>query len=496
MPVENFDIIHNHNNSFDDCFTNYKPNTPLYASPLVMTKNAYDALDSSPLLWNNETNGFLFQNDRIITNITNLTDNIGNRELTLLKSTRFYSVYKEDQWAIYYIFFSKVATEALLHYHSYAFTDEIVGAIALHINQKSFLGSTTGTITLLITNKPTGKKYACWDLGDYIYYERYNEIFKNIGTRYLLMGLIFKLQSKVCQTLDYAWENPDIDTILMQCIDKQYNSLQDVYKDICHIIMPDKYKYVHDTPYSQNITERIIQTYINNLFYLVYRNRIAGQLGIIRLNLEDPEKNLIEKTYTYIFGIPQITLSRKDEGQLVRNTIVLYVINRTFYNVRRALGVSSLWLYYNLFYLRNNTKNSRIYNLANILIQCVLYTNYQDFIPIISKIKNESFILKDLKIFKVKTSWKPIDDSSCLYELLYFFNSFVDKSHQEDLELHILGRIQNISNGYNFESINEHLKRNINHTTYGIEKAREFYANMIYNYIEEQIKLDPHFGYK
>ena len=494
MGDNKFNIINNHTNSFDDCFTNYNQDTRLYVAPLVYTKNAWNILDSSPLMWNEETDGFFFQNDRLITNVDDLSDHIHNRNLTLVNPTRFYSVYKEDQDEYYYIIFSKISTQALLNYHSYPFSDEIVGALALYINNKTPFGTAKESITFLITNKPVGEKYMCCSLEGYPFYERYNEILNHIGTRYLLMGLIFRLENKFGYTADWAWENPKIDQEIMHCINEQYNKLPDEYKDLCHFILPNQYKFVHNTPYSIEVSERIVKEYINNLYSIIYRNRIAGQLGLIRThNLENIEVKLIEKTYKYIFGWPQITLSQSDENQMIRNTVVLYLINRAFSHVRRALGVSSLWLYYNLFYLRNNTKDEITYNLANILLECVLYTNEKDFISIISNIKNTEFFLKNLK---QRTSWKLMDENFCLHELLFYFHNCVNSPQKDKLEFYLLGRVPNMSNGYDFEIVCEHLKRNVNHTWMGIEEEREFYANEIYNYIGKQIRTDPHFGYE
>lgn len=53
-----YDLMNNHANSFDDCFTNYQQDTRLYVAPLVYTNGAWEIFDSSPLLWNDETNGF------------------------------------------------------------------------------------------------------------------------------------------------------------------------------------------------------------------------------------------------------------------------------------------------------------------------------------------------------------------------------------------------------------------------------------------------------
>lgn len=480
-------------NSFDDCFVNYKQNTRLYVAPLVYTNGAFDILSSSPLLWCEETNGFFFQNDRIITKASDPTNNIHNRNLTLVNPTRFYSVYTEDQYEYYYIFFSKIATEALIKYHSYPFTDEIVGALALYVNNKTFIGTSKASITFLITNKPVGEKYMCCALEGYPYNERYNDILKNIGTRYLLMGLIFRLENRFGYTADWAWEDSKIDNEIIQCINEQYNDLDDEYKDLCHFVLPNNYKFVHNTPYSNDLSENIVKKYTNNLYSLIYRNSIAGQLGLIYTHsLEDIEIKLIEKTYKYILGIPQITLSQKDEGQMIRNTVVLYLINIAFSHVHRAQKVSSLWLYRNLFYLRHNTNDKKIFNLANILLQCVLYTNEIDFRSIISNIKEKEIVLKSLKI---KTSWKLMEEAFCIHELLFYFNDSVTESIKEDLELSILGRIQNMSNGYDFQTTCEHLKRNVHHTFMGIEEEREFYANEIYSYINEKIKNDPHFGF-
>lgn len=497
MTERQYDIINNHVNSFDDCFTNYKQDTRLYAVPLVYTAGAWNILSSSPLLWSEETNGFLFQNDRLVTNTNNLTDYIHNRNLILVNPTRFYSVYKEDQHEMYYIFFSKIATEALVEHHGYSFTDEIVGAVTLYVNKKTFNGIIKGSMTFLITNKyvgPIDEKYMCCPLEDYPYNKRYDEILRNIGTRYLLMGLIFRLENRFGYTVDWAWDNAKIDQEIIQCINEQYHDLPDEYKDLCRFVLPDKYKFVHCTPYSIKVSERIVKEYINNLYSSIFKNRIAGQLGLINTHsVEDIEVKLLENTYKYVFGMPQITLSQEDEGQMVRNTIVLYLINRAFCHVRRALGVSSLWLYRNLFYLRNNTKDERTYSLANILLQCVLYTNEMDFIPIISNVKETEFTLKNLGI---RTSWKFMDEIFCIHELLFYFNDSVTESKKNDLELSLLGRIQNMSNGYDFKATCEHLKRNVKHTFMGIEEEREFYANRIYNYIDKCIKIDPHFGYE
>lgn len=262
---------------------------------------------------------------------------------------------------------------------------------------------------------------------------------------------------------------------------------------MCHFVLPEKYQFVHNTPYSLESSERIVKEYINNLYSLIHRNRIAGQLGLIYTHgLEKVELKLIEK-YKYIFGMPQVTLSKRDENQMIRNSIVLYLINRAFSHVRRALGVSSLWLYRNLFYLRNNTKDKVIYNFASILLQCVLFTNEKDFASIVSKIKETEFIVEKLHI---KTSWKFMDNTYCIHELLCFLNSSVTESIKNNLELYLFGRIQNISNGYCFEAICEHLRRNTHHTFMGIEEERKFYANEMYHYIDDQIIIDPYFGYE
>lgn len=488
-----YDLMNNHANSFDDCFTNYQQDTRLYVAPLVYTNGAWEIFDSSPLLWNDETNGFESENDRLITDIDNPTDCTYNRNLTLVNPTRFYSVYKEDQYEYYYIFFSKVTTEALIKHHSYPFTDEIVGAVALYVNNKTFAGIAKGTITFLVTNKPVGEKYMCCLLEDYPYNKRYEETLKNIGTRYLLMSLIFRLENRFGYTADWAWEDAKIDQKIIQCINEQYETLPDEYKDLCHFVLPEKYQFVHNTPYSLESSERIVKEYINNLYSLIHRNRIAGQLGLIYTHgLEKVELKLIEK-YKYIFGMPQVTLSKRDENQIIRNSIVLYLINRAFSHVRRALGVSSLWLYRNLFYLRNNTKDKVIYNFASILLQCVLFTNEKDFASIVSKIKETEFIVEKLHI---KTSWKFMDNTYCIHELLCFLNSSVTESIKNNLELYLFGRIQNISNGYCFEAICEHLRRNTHHTFMGIEEERKFYANEMYHYIDDQIIIDPYFGYE
>lgn len=489
-----YDLTNNHANSFDDCFTNYKQDTRLYVAPLVYTNGAWELFDSSPLLWNDETNGFFFQNDRLVTDIDNPTDSIRNRNLTLVNPTRFYSVYKEDQYEYYYIFFSKVATEALVEYHSYPFTDEIVGAVALYINSKTFMGIAKGTITFLITNKPVGEKYMCCLLENFPYNKRYDETLKNIGTRYLMMSLIYRLENRFGYEGYCAWYDANIDHELIQCINERYNELPDEYKDLCHFVLPEKYKFVHSTPYSIDASGRIVKAYINNLYSLIHRSSIAGQLGLVyTYSSEDVDLKLIEKTYKYILGVPQVTLSLVDEQQIIRNSIVLYFINRAFSHIRKALGVSSLWLYRNLFYLRSNTRDKFIYNLTSVLLQCVLFTNEIDFAPIISKIKGTEFILEKLHI---TTSWKLMDSTYCIHELLCFFNESVTESIKNDLEQSLLGRIQNMSNGYCFEDTCEHLNRNVHHTFMGIEEEREFYANKMYHYIEEQIKIDPYFGYE
>ena len=494
MGNKQMDSIFNHSNSFDDYFINYTKGTRLYVSPLIETEKALNVFNSSPILWNEKTNGFFFSGDQIITNIDDPNDHISNRCLTLVNPTRFYSVYKDVQQDFYYIFFSKESTEYLVDYHGYLSSDEVVGALTLYINHNSIMGSQNEALTLLITNKPVGDKYACWSLENYVYNEMLNESLQNIGTRYLKMSLIFKLAHDLGIMYDFCVKNDELDQELISCINERYNSLSDEKKDMCHLVLPSIYKFVHNTEYSKTISENIVRRYINNLYTITSRNKIAGQIGLIRMQcIGEKEVKLIEKTYKYIFGFPQVVLSRDNENQIARNVVVLYLINRSFTHVRRALGVSSLWLYYMLYYLRKSTENTLIYNLASILIQCTLYTNKEDFIPIISNVKRREFVLN---FPKLKTSWEFKSDVSCMYELLFYFNDSVDFIQKDNLEQTILGRIPNMSDGYNIETICQHLNGDVNHSWMGIDEEREFYANAIYLYIEEQIQLDTHFGYE
>lgn len=483
-------IFSNPRNSFDDCFKNYEVGSRLYANPIIWTEKAWDILSCSPILWGEEINGFYFMNDQLVTKPDDLKDKISNRNLTLLNCSRFYSTYKEDEYEIYYLFLSRFAAKALFRFHAlYEETDEIVGALTL------FSMDAQESMTLLITDRKVENKFLEVENEYYRFDRRMYPTLKDLSTRNIYMGLIYRLQVALLNNEDgYVWDSIEMNEQFLRIIKEDYPNFLDVDKDICHLISPDIYKYVLKTDYSYLYTQKVATRFINNTYNYIVKNTVAGFLGLIKLHmLSKVEIRLLENTYKYMFGMQSLSLCVDNQEQIIRNSLVLFLINRAFSHVERGSVVSSFWLYRNLFYICKNTNNEYIYNLANILLQCVLYTNRNYFEIIVSKVKNEEFALSKLNFM---ASWKKKDNMQCLYELLSYFNANVSDQCRIEIEDKLLGRISVIGDGYDFNSIDDNLMKCVNHYFIGIEEEREFYANAIYNYIEKQIEFDPHFGYE
>ena len=128
--------------------------------------------------------------------------------------------------------------------------------------------------------------------------------------------------------------------------------------------------------------------------------------------------------------------------------------------------------------------------MASRLLQCVIYTNFEIFVPIISNLKKKELYISTPSVL---TSWSSINDRECLFELMFYFEYAVKSRCISDDE--ILGDVNNVGDGFTSDILLESLSGSIHHFWMGIDEEREFYVRELYIYISQQLKEHPYFGY-
>ena len=468
-------------NSFDCHFYNYTPETRLYIKPVVWTNDAFNRLWSSPILWDildKKHNGFLLNNNYLITDEKKLTNMSSNRFLTLMIATRFYSIYKDSEAEIQYIFFSKLAVKSLLEFWGCDLSEDVVGVVTLYKNIYIF-SEINESVTLLITKDPTkwNKSFGLDLNSNYI--KMYGDILKNKATRYIKLCLMYHLQYKLFGSDNSYWEDEKENDKIIDYIRKNYSVLNDEEKDICHIILPDEYKFVKNTPYSKQISDLLVTEEVVSVYNLIKSSNLITLVS--GLTLEKYQTQMLETMYTHFMGRSYLALS-EDKGLLYKSSVVLLFINKAF-SAERAEHVSALWLYHNLYRMLS-VYDGEVKSMAYLLLAYVVRTNEKYFVPIINEIK--SIKIKSKTIFKWDKSWKLLTDISCINELCYFWlNQTEDKVYCQAALL--LGD-SNISSLKILKESNLRCGKDF-------DEERQRYAELLFEHIDSSIRNDPYSGY-
>lgn len=497
-------VLNEQINSFDNLLTGNKSDLRLYGSAVIGTKDAWSTFDCCLLLNITEegNEGVFLKNDAVITNPNqNWTlDSLDNRQLILQSTNRFFSVYleQEGQYSlnIEYIFYSKSSVEGLLsflgeiYYKNMIDPSIVVGAVTLY--NKNILNNKEEAMTVLLTTMPLTSMYD-YETGTLsnLYIEQLcndgvdNSFTQNLRTRVMTMSLVNNLLKNRQKEKMFVFEDKSYAALLEEYIKDNYNLFSEEEKDICVLIQPDVYNYTNPQFFGKVVAD----AFIISMFNLV---REMGSNGLAYLEQSNQRQiKLIENTRDRLLNNPKFVFTETPTKSFLY-AIVIYSINKMYQNSSNIAPITAYWSYYSLCRLRR-TCSKDLLPFFNTILSYVLWTNINHFKELFSELKNTTLVINTSEMPKMSSSWKSINEQTCVYELIYHFYKGENENLLTEEEGYILGHPDRI--GFSFNSICDYLGRTVKHTFLGITIEREFYSDLLYSYIETNIENNnPYFN--
>lgn len=511
-------FLNQQNNSFDVLLNEYDHEQPLYPYLVLITRENNLVINCSPIFWDwRKSNGFFLKQDRIIPN--EKVDDSLIPQLYLKLSTRYYNVYEEDKHVgITYTFYSKDACHKIYNFfdeegedahaikpfsykqmlrllglvedpekmrkwimENMIIEEDIVGMVTVQATPVFSSDKNQAVFVLLMKRPYEDQEPHIFDLYETFDYQKVflqSKYLKSYTTKILAWAFIHDLKKGSSIEELCIMNDENNTTLFKEYVRSHYDDFSDEKKNECVMVFPDIYeKYIpSDTIFQRLLTDNIMSmaTIIKHwgMDSVLAASYILGDENITKLMMNVAKKlfnnkNLI-KSIPQDYWLPFIT--------------VLSYMNVMYNNNIQVKAPLGFWLYYYLFKYRQQCQPEDL-PLVNTLTAFALVNNSSSFIKLINA--NKKCMCKT----KVgNSSWATKRDETALFELVFHFSNGC-KGFWDELtpdEQQFWSKRLNDEMGY--AEMLQYLQGDVNHTFWGIEDERVFYANKLYESIESELE--------
>jgi len=497
-------------NSFDGLLKEWDHEQPLYPYLVLITRENDRLFELSPMLWDfRKNNGFYLKQDRIMPN--EAVNDSYIPQLYLKSATRYYNIYEEDQHVgVTYTFYSKDACHKIYNFFDeegecthgtqpFSFKkmprlfedpsnppewvtknmideEDVVGMVTIHVSPFSSEEKNQAVFILLMKKPYEDQAPRIFDI-----YEIFGKVFlqskylKSYSTKLLVWAFVHDIK-KGSEIEDVMTDEKNTN-LLEEYVRNHYGDFPEEKKNECVMVFPDIFdKYIP----SETIYQRLLTDNILSLATIIKRWGVGGTYALS--TIDGGDQNICKLMVT----VAKKMLNNKSQIKSIPQEYwfpfisVLSYMNVMYDNNPKIKIPTGFWLYYYLYKYRRQCPQED-YPLINIMTAFTLVNNSSSFIKLINV--NKSYRCKT----KVgDSSWKYKQDESALFELVYYFSNGCKNLWNE-----LSPKEQNFwpkrwENELGYSEILQYLNLDGHHTWMGIADEREFYANRLFEAIEQE----------
>lgn len=502
--MEYDDFLNNDVSSIDFLLEEHDINEPIFTYPVFVTQNYPQILEFNPMFYSN--GGFYLIRDKIIA--LGQTNKELQPHLYLKYSSRFYNVYVEDKNSSFiYTFYSKSSFLKLYSYFSEE--GEGVGGMALTkdggilCSKSEILGmacvemntsvSHEAVFVLLLRSPRVTKTYRLFKALEN------NELralpfksnnFKHYRTIVLAYSFLHDLKKYSSQVSKWIMINEQEYFKFSSFIENNYGHLDNEQKDECAFLYPDQFKKLTS---SASIQQYLIVEHVVNLANLIKEYGFDGLYSLISIMQDEDIFNLVKLVGKKVFNNKQIAITTLDKKYQLPLILALFFINAQYPNQPTIKYPTGFWLYYLLYNIRMTSDVNEL-SFVNTLLAFTLVNNMPAFSNVMEFIKKQTCYIEISGGYNY-TSWNFKNNDTAVFELFYLFTNGCTSQMMHFSKAEQIIWSCSLEKELEHEKILNFLNGDINHFYSGLPQQREYYANALFEFIQEGI-LSKKFDFK
>ena len=514
-------------NSFDYGFNVFDHDKKVFAYPILLSENCRKVVNVCRFSQFHEE-GVYLRNDVIMPEKN--CESYIKHSLICSGYNRFYTSYTtQEQASIYYRFYGKLANHLLFNlFNEIAYPppfmyskfekiykknnwlgitesqyiefkekqikeDDVIGFVCCDVYD-IFDKSKCESILYMLTYKPIeynrSSRFDMYDPSSQSVFFNSKHL-KGNTSKALTWSFIFEMQKKAgIESEKLATQDETTAHNLLNFIHSNYSLLDDCQKDMCAYIYPETY----------NLTN---QEYVQKdwlRYYVISGSSIIRENGLIIASSLPFYDQSVPKLFDKIIE----TIDKRKKYFLCSN--IDYQIDAILDMLLINIGVSGplknitgLYAFYHLITLKAKQES----NLINELLLLIYKSNQQLFINLISKIKGNSYSVKEevrswfgKRVIEKVLSWALNESLSCYFELFYEYSNNGKGFELTEEEKYFLS--PKILSELELEAGESFFKQNpsIYHTSSNIDKERRFFRKELEEYVINRIDIDHDFIFK
>ncbi|MDY5728371.1 MAG: hypothetical protein SPK49_07125 [Erysipelotrichaceae bacterium] len=494
--MEYNDFLNTDISSIDFLLEERNINDPIFTYPIFVTPNYSQILELNPMFYSN--GGFYLIRDKIIA--LGQTNKEQQPHLYLKYSSRFYNVYVEDKnCSFVYTFYSKSSFVKLYSYFSeegegvggmeltkdggvLCSKSEILGMACVEMNTSI---SHEAIFVLLLRSPRVTKTYRLFkalESNELITLPFESNNFKHHRTIVLAYSFLHDLKKYSSQVSKWIMINKKEYFGFSSFVENNYEHLDNEQKDECTFLYPELYKKLTCSVSAQ---QYLIVEHVVNLSNLIKEYGFDGLYRFMSILQDEKMFNLIKLVGKKVFNNKQIAITALGKKYQLPLILALFFINVQYPNQPTIKYPTGFWLYYLLYNIRKNSDAGEL-SFVNTLLAFTLLNNMPAFSNVMEFVKKQLCYIEIGGEYNY-TSWNFKKNDTAVFELFYLFTNGCTSQRMYFSKAEQIIWNSSLENELECEKILNFLNGDVNHFYLGLPQQRDYYANALFEFIQESI---------
>ena len=195
--------------------------------------------------------------------------------------------------------------------------------------------------------------------------------------------------------------------------------------------------------------------------------------------------NLIKLVGKKVFNNKQIAITALGKKYQLPLILALFFINVQYPNQPTIKYPTGFWLYYLLYNIRKNSDAGEL-SFVNTLLAFTLLNNMPAFSNVMEFVKKQLCYIEIGGEYNY-TSWNFKNNDTAVFELFYLFTNGCTSQRMYFSKAEQVIWNSSLENELECEKILNFLNRDVNHFYSGLPQQRDYYANALFEFIQERI---------
>lgn len=265
-------------------------------------------------------------------------------------------------------------------------------------------------------------------------------------------------------------------------VENNYEHLDNEQKDECAFLYPELYKKLTCSVSAQ---QYLIVEHVVNLSNLIKEYGFDGLYSFMSIMQDEKMFNLVKLVEKKVFNNKQIAITALGKKYQLPLILALFFINVQYPNQPTIKYPTGFWLYYLLYNIRKNSDAGEL-SFVNTLLAFTLLNNMPAFSNVMEFVKKQLCYIEIGSEYNY-TSWNFKNNDTAVFELFYLFTNGCTSQMKYFSKAEQIIWNSSLENELECEKISNFLNRDVNHFYLGLPQQRDYYANALFEFIQESI---------